>query len=402
MSNFIFKSNSAILATSPSPAWTTGQQSGYFVPLVQSSEISVSIDRQTSKQVGSQQYAIDDIVRSPDVNFNISYLFSPSLPNEYLFGVYQKNKSTAPNELKTISPTDLNRDQNFYLIINDRPGEDLLPSFNGSTLRNNFSGITCLSVGNCFLSNYSMNFSLGSIPSVSCSFIGSNVQFVNLTGNTMGIPAINLASGNQVNSGFVNFSNFNVSLPSYASELKIDEWNVLSDANVYRMPVISPGDIKLQLENLQCGGSVLIEDALIQSINIDIPFERTSLYGLGSSYVYNRKPQCPARGTVSLSAIVKNFNTGNLALINRSESDYDFDIFFYNYDNAANTEIKIENAKINSFSYSMSINGDMRFDVNYSFALTDSGGFKMLAKEEVSWRRFDEIWNEAENRWNFT
>ena len=63
MSKFILKSNSAILATSPSPAWTTGQQSGYFIPLVQNSEISLSIDRQTSKQVGSQQYAIDDLIK---------------------------------------------------------------------------------------------------------------------------------------------------------------------------------------------------------------------------------------------------------------------------------------------------------------------------------------------------
>lgn len=401
MSNFIFKSNSAILATSPSPAWTTTQQSGYFMPLVQGSEISISVDRQTSKQIGSQQYAIDDIVRSPDVNFNVDYLFSPSLPNEYLFGIYQKNKVTAPNDLKIISPTDLNIDQNFYLIINDQAGDDFLPSFTGETLRSNFSGVTCVSIGNCFLNNYSMSFSIGSIPTVSCAFVGSNLQFVNLTGNTMGIPAINLESGNQVNSGFVDFSNFNVSLSKYSSGLEINEL-LLSDSDIYRMPVIGPGDVQLQLTNLQCGGSVLIGDALIQSMNIDIPFERTNLYGLGSNYVYNRKTQCPARGSVSFSAIVKNFNSGSLSSINQSESDYDFNISFFNVRNAADTEMKIENAKINSCSHSMSVNGDMRFDASYSFALTDLSGFKMLAKEEIIWRTLGAIWSGISNNWNLT
>ena len=77
----ILKSNSALLATGPSPAWKTVQESGFFMPLVQSSEFSISVDRQTSKQIGSQSYAVDDLTRSPNVGFNVSYLFSPYLVN---------------------------------------------------------------------------------------------------------------------------------------------------------------------------------------------------------------------------------------------------------------------------------------------------------------------------------
>jgi hypothetical protein len=363
MSNFIFKSNSAILATSPSPAWTTGQQSGYFVPLVQSSEISVSIDRQTSKQVGSQQYAIDDIVRSPDVNFNVSYLFSPYFVNEYLFGIYKKDKAT--------SPTDLNQDQNFYLLINDQNGSDILPSFTGVSPRTNFSGMTCASIGNCFLNNYSVGFSVGSLPTVSCSFVGSNVQFVNLTGNRMGIPAINLASGNQVNSGFVDFSNFKTSLSGYSPQVSSDS------PNVYRLPVTKPSDVQPTLSNLQCGGATLISGALIQSFNIDIPFERTSLYGLGSNYIYGRKANSPARGSASISAI---------------------EIEMLNLQNGKQSYFFIQNAKVNSISYSLNVNGLMEFSASYSFEVNDNGGlvispYVAIDNNESIWQNIDIEWS---------
>jgi hypothetical protein len=384
MSTFIFKSNSAILATSPSPAWTTGQQSGYFVPLVQGSEISVSVDRQTSKQVGSQQYAVDDIVRSPDVSFNVNYLFSPYFVNEYLFGLYENGKYT--------SPTQLNQDQNFYLLINDQNGNDILNNFSGVSPRSDFSGMRCASVGNCFLNNYSVGFNVGSLPTVSCSFVGSNLQFVNLTGNAMGIPAINLASGNQVNSGFVDFSNFKNSLSGYSPQVSSDS------PNVYRLPVTKPSDVKPTLSNLQCGGATLISGALIQSFTIDLPFERTSLYGLGSNYVYGRKANSPARGSVSVTAIVQDFNSGNLALLNQSEEKYNFEIKMINPQNGEQASFLIQNAKINSVSYSLNTNGMMDFSASYSFEINDTGGLIMspyvvMANNESIWQNIDIAWN---------
>jgi hypothetical protein len=387
MSKFIFKSNSAILATSPSPAWTTTEQSGYFVPLVQGSEISVSVDRQTSKQIGSQKYAIDDIVRSPDVNFNVSYLFSPYLVNEYLFGLYKKEKLT--------SPTELNQDQNFYLIINDQNGNDFLPSFTGAVPRSNFSGVTCISIGNCFLNNYSVGFNVGSLPTVSCSFVGSNLKLDNLTGNRMGIPAINLQSGNQVNSGFVDFSNFKTSLSGYSAQVASDV------PNVYRLPVTKPSDVQPTLSNLQCGGATLISGALIQSFNIDIPIERTNLYGLGSNYVYGRKANSPARGSVSISVIVDDFNTGELASLNRSEQSYDFEIDMQNPKNGEQASFIIQNAKVNSVSYSLSTNGRMDFSANYSFEINDNEGLIMtpyvvFATNESIWQNVNIAWNAFE------
>jgi len=366
MSKFIFKSNSAILATSPSPAWTTTEQSGYFVPLVQGSEISVSVDRQTSKQVGSQQYAIDSIVRAPNVSFNVSYLFSPHLVNEYLLGL-----SPSSGSGRSIASGMSTRDQNFYLIINDQNGQDLLPSFTGVSPRTNFSGMTCAAIGNCFLKNYSVGFQVGGLPTVSASFSASNLQMTNLTGSNVSVPAINLASGNNSGSGFLNFSNLKTSLSGYSNQFNNNE------LNVFRPQVVSPQNVSAQLENLQMGGAVLVSGAIIQSVNLSVPFERTDLYGLGSNHVYGRKLQLPIRASVDVSAVVDQFSSGNLHLLNREEETYDFDIIFADQKQTASGKFEIRGTKINSFSHSMTVNNRIEFSANYSVEITDASGLKV-------------------------
>ena len=367
MSKFIFKSNSAILATSPSPAWTTTEQSGYFVPLVQGSEISVSVDRQTSKQVGSQQYALDSIVRAPNVSFNVDYLFSPHLVNEYLLGL-----SPASGSARSIASGMSTRDQNFYLIINDQNGEDLLPSFTGVSPRTNFSGMTCAAIGNCFLNNYSVGFQVGGLPTVSASFSASNLQMTNLTGSNVSVPAINLASGNNSGSGFLNFSNLKTSLSGYSNQFNKNE------LNIFRPQVASPQNVSAQLENLQMGGAVLVSGAIIQSVNLSVPFERTDLYGLGSNHVYGRKLQLPIRASVDVSAVVDQFSSGNLHLLNRAEETYDFDIIFADQRQTASGKFEIRGAKINSFSHSMTVNNRIEFSANYSVEVTDASGLVMF------------------------
>ena len=367
MSKFIFKSNSAILATSPSPAWTTTEQSGYFVPLVQGSEISVSVDRQTSKQVGSQQYALDSVVRAPNVSFNVDYLFSPHLINEYLLGL-----SPASGSGRSVASGMSTRDQNFYLIINDRDSEDLLPSFTGASPRTNFSGMTCAAIGNCFLNNYSVGFQVGGLPTASASFSASNLQMTNLTGSNVSIPAINLASGNNSGSGFLNFSNLQTSLSGYSSQFNKNE------LNIFRPQVASPQNVSAQLENLQMGGAVLVSGAIIQSVNLSVPFERTDLYGLGSNHVYGRKLQLPIRASVDVSAIVDQFSSGNLHLLNRAEETYDFDIIFADQRQTASGKFEIRGAKINSFSHSMTVNNRIEFSANYSVEVTDASGLVMF------------------------
>jgi hypothetical protein len=368
MKKIVLKRNSALVAAGPSPAWKTGQESGYFMPLVQNSEVSLSIDRQTSKQVGFQQYAIDDIVRSPDVTFNMTYLFSPYMLNEYLMGISGQEVGAS-----TIADTQSNRDQNFYLIVDNEEGSDLLHQFSQSPPRDNFSGMNCISMGNCFLTNYTVGFQVGSLLTASVSFAASNLKMDHLTGQEITIPAINLASGNSSGAGVLNFTGLKDSFSGYINGI------YTTPPNVYNMPVVSPQNVDVILENLQVGGYPLISGALIQSLNISIPFERTSLYGLGSNYVYGRKLQLPLRATVDLSAIVEDFNSGDISQLHIAEETYDLEIKFSDQKRIAEGTFNFQNARLNSLSYSLGIDGNMEFSANYSVEITSSTGLAITS-----------------------
>lgn len=389
MNKTILKSNSAFVATGPSPAWKTGEETGYFMPLIQDSEISISIDRQTSKQIGSQQYAIDHLVKAPDVTFNVTYLYSPFMINEYLMGMYKESGTINP-----ISTEQLNRNQNFYLIIDNEEGDEVLPQFSTVPQRTNFSGMSCVSIGNCFLNNYSLDFKVGSIPSASMSFVGSNLKMDNLTGSRIGIPAINLASGNNSGSGFLDFSNLKTSLSGFVSA------DYPSKPIVYSVPVAAPHTVEATLQNLQVGGAPLVSGALIQSLTVSMPFERTDLYGLGSNYVYGRKLKLPIRASVDVSVIVQNMNSGDISQLHRSEQSYDFSISIADVygGNLAETSLNFQNAKLNSFSYSMGINSTMQFSANYSVEITDTTGFQAISA--MRWINETGIWSNINFLWS--
>ena len=368
MKKIVLKRDSALVVTGPSPAWKTGEETGYFLPLVQNSEISLSIDRQTSKQVGFQQYAVDDIVRSPNVSFNMTYLFSPYMLNEYLIGISGENVGVSK-----IVNSQLNRDQNFYLLVDNDVGSDILHQFSQSPPRTNFSGMNCISMGNCFLTNYSVGFQVGSLPTASVSFEGSNLKMDALTGQQITIPSINLASGNASGAGLLKLTGLKDSFTGYVNSV-FD-----TTPNVYNMPVVSPQNVDVILENLQVGGYPLVSGALIQSLDISIPFERTSLYGLGSNYVYGRKLQLPLRATVNLSAIVEDFNSGDSSRLHVAEEKYDFQIKFSDQKRTTSGAFNFHDARVNSLSYSLDINGNMQFSASYSIEITSSTGLTILS-----------------------
>jgi hypothetical protein len=127
------------------------------------------------------------------------------------------------------------------------------------------------------------------------------------------------------------------------------------------------------------GGTPLVSGALIQSLSISIPFERTDLYGLGSNHVYGRKLKLPIRATVDLSAIVQNMSSGTVNQLQNNEDTYDFSIQIVTAqpNSPATGLFQFSNAKVNSFNYSMAVNGTMQFSASYSVEITSETGLRI-------------------------
>lgn len=388
MNKTILKSNSAFVAIGQSPAWTTGNDSGRLFSLVQNCNFSVSNERQKLKQIGRQNYSVNDLVRAPNIELSFDYYLSPYISNELAMNFQTKTAANlgAFTNIK-------NTNNNFYIVVDP---EDLRDAFekpkNPIITNTSYSGFNVLSFGNCYLNKYSVSFNLNEIPKVSVGFEASNMKFDVLTGNSITIPAINSISGNSVNAGSLNLSGFYSSLTgSYIT-------GQANGKTEYDPPVVIPSYCSFSLQNLQVGGVALsaASKPILQNLSLNFDLPRTPLYGLGSNYVYNRKLEYPINGSVNLSAQVSGFSSGFLSGMLYNESGYNFDISFSDSSKLATGFYSITNAKLDNFNYSMTVNDVLNFTASFSVETNDSAGFCIDRKTT----KFPSIWSAISNIWS--
>jgi hypothetical protein len=369
MNKQILKSNSAFAVIGNSPSWTTTEDTGRLLSLVQSYDFSITNDRQKIKQIGNKSYSINDIIKSPEVALNMSYYLTPYINNELLFGFAGSSNSYVPS-ISGIK----DKNQNIYLIIdneNDRDG--LYQPRRIDPLNIDFSGYSVMSFGNCYLNKYSLSFDLNGVPVVNVGLLASNVRFEELKTNKVSIPAINSISGNNSGSGFLDLSKFYLTLTSgFVSGDK-------EGRSEYNPPVAISNASDFYLQNFQVGGVSLSDSAnpILQSMSLDLDIQRSSMYGLGSNYVYDRKLQYPVNGQLQFSCLVSGINSGNFQSILTGEVGYSLEIAFKNQNKFNTGFFKIENAKLDSINYSIQINNAMQFNASLSFQANDTGGFLM-------------------------
>ena len=295
-----------------------------------------------------------ELSAQPDVLLNFTYIPEPSLGNE------KKGKFFPPNVLlssKNMFSGTLDQDTNFYVVNSPETGNiDAFDSITFDESRFDLTGFDCMAFGNCFPVSYSLNYGVGVLPTVSTSFICSNMVFEHLTGTSMQLPSINLTGGNNDNVGLCLF--------------QIDP----QTSDDRRPPIINPIDSQssVTLQNLQVGGQPLSGVHFIQSVSMNINLSRVSSYGLGNDFAYNRKAELPAEGSFAVSSLVSGFDEGFLTGVLKNDQSYDFELILASGDHKL--IYNINEAKLDSYDYGMPVNDRMTFDANFSFTITEEKG----------------------------
>lgn len=390
MKRQVLKSNSAIVVVGDAPAWKINQETGRLLSLVQNCDFSITNDRQKIKQIGSQSYSVNNVARAPEVSLSLDYYLTPYINNELLFG-FNGQSSTYEPAFSNIK----SRNQNIYLIVDTDDERDGVDQF--KTGGEDFSGYNALTFGNCYVNKYSVSYQLNNIPIVSVGLAASNARFESLTGNEIPIPAINSVSGNNSGYGFLDLTTLNNTLDSgYISGYS-------DGRSEYNAPVAVSNASSFYLQNLQVGGVNLDaqESPILQSFSLDIDLARTSLYGLGSNYVYDRKLQYPINGQVQIVCLVSGVSSGNFESILNSESGYSLEVAFCDSQKLSTGFYKIQNAKLDSVNYAMQINNIMQFNAAFSFEINDESGF--LIKREpfvAAWQNMNIAWQDLTINWS--
>jgi hypothetical protein len=359
---------------SESPSWEaqTGVASLKSIRRVQSSNIEISTPVTRAKQVGSSDFTFQRYLQYPKISTSFSYYLTDN-SNELIMGFITDGVTGCFKNF-----ADFGKDQNIFYVLSNTNAEDF--SDVGS-----LSGYDVMSIGNCFLTSYSINAAVGTIPTASASYDCLNILFQNYTGTGTLLPSIDL-TGTIRSTGTYALTAFNLNPQNYFSNQ--DE----------RPAALRPGDIVLQMQQPLIGGIRYTGtvEANVTSVNVEIPLDRRDLVGFGSNYPYDKRLLFPIIGTLSFDGIFDKAITGDFSQIFDDENEYDFTFVFKNCNGDTSYTLGVSNARVESQNFNLSIGDNMAFSSQFSFRISETSGFTISgAAELITGELIDSINNQT-------
>jgi hypothetical protein len=264
--------------------------SGMFhqIHRLQSANYNFSISRQDINQYGNLARIETAVLEAPTVSLDFTYLVTDG-SNEDKLGItthFETQTGALSGILANISGRN-------YHILTVAEGTDANVSHDSGKSADGNNSV--ISIGNGYITNYSVNAAIGGVPTASVSVEGLNITAENaVTG--MHTPAIDTHAGTTGNALF--------SLPNPTS-------GVVGH-------ILRPGDMTIELYDATgllahftsgdpspgIDAHDTVTSAHIQSFNIDVPLSRSVINRMGNAFGFSREIDFPITVSASVNAIV--------------------------------------------------------------------------------------------------
>ncbi len=328
--------------------------SGMFhqIHRVQSANYNFAINRQDVNQFGNLARIDTAVIEAPTVGLDFSYLVTDG-SNEDKLGI-----TCSAGNVSALSGILSNTSGRNYHILTVAEGTDANSELLSST-KATVNTSTVISIGNGYITNYSMNAAVGSVPTASVSVEGLNIT-ADTAGASLTTPAIDPANSVQ---GVATYK-----LPNPVSG---DVGAILRPGDM----VISFGTTESDTQNAtgviaQLTDSTSKNGAHIQSFNIDVPLSRSVLNRLGNAFGFSREIDFPITVSVGISAIVADLKRGNLFDELYDTTKHDLCIAMKRPGTGAvgkeQVRFQLKNVTLDSESYSSSIGDNKTVDLSFS------------------------------------
>lgn len=365
------------------------------VPLerVQSANFNLGINRTDIYEFGKNARIDSIAMESPTVGLDFNYYLTDG-GNERKMGFNVPSSAIASRDSAAYNSGDLaisgtsalsglledNQGNNYFILVS-KEGTDV----HNDTMTQATADFDVISIGNGFISDYSVEAAVGSIPTASVSIeafnikaddrasgeaISSNVA-TSATGPAPVIPAV-------TEDGVFNNGTSSVSKQFFIQGTEAQSTQVINTTGTAGTPsALRPGDITLTIGNAANyqGLTDLVDDgeAHIQSFNISVPMSRTVLQRLGNTFGYARVVDLPLNIDVSMSVIVSELKTNNLYEQLCNTETHDFTLTLYGCDPAtggSSSDFKVEfivkGARLDNENFALSIGDNETADLSFS------------------------------------
>lgn len=322
---------------------------------VQNVNYGFSINRTDTYQFGQLARIDSAVLSAPTVSLDFSYYLTDG-QNENLLGFDNTENSNFLSE-SFINDQD---GRNFYIYTADQKN-DAIGSISDLEAQSD-GNKSVIGIGNCYITNYSVNASVGGLPIASVSAEAFNIKVD--AGNKGGdSPGINIKDGTKSTETYV--------IPN--------EYISTGDG----VTQLLPGDIEVDFGTgallSLISDSAGANSAHIQSFSIDVPLGRTTLQRIGNSFGYSKVLDTPITASVSISAILADRPDETRSLFGEvyANNKNDIKITMHKPSSAGAKQgdksivYILKNATLESESYGMSIGDNRSADYTFTAQLGD-------------------------------
>jgi hypothetical protein len=350
--NRVIYQSEGLYVSKSAASTTTGEH--YQLDRVQSANYNFNIARQDINQFGELARIDSIVLESPTVSLDFSYYLTDGA-NESALGFYVPTGSTQTQSQFPSGQLIDGSGQNFYIVTTDE-GNDL----NASTT--NLSGKSVIGIGNAYLTDYTVDLSVGNIPTVSVSVEGSNMNAFTVPGTGSAGQATGCSSaGIDQEKGTKLTPVISFSKPN-------------SQTGTTIVNALRPGDVTISFGNIGNSGiGADISGLHLQSASLSLPLGRSPIERLGSKYAFVRTVDFPITATLTVNGVQADSENGSLVDLVEANPKNDITITVNKPGGNSIPAVRytMKNAQIDSISYSSSIGANKTADITFS---TQIGG----------------------------
>ena len=353
---------------------------------IQSANYSFNVNRTDVNQFGNLARIDSTILETPTVSVDLTYLLGDGF-NELALGFSESSGSHSSaltgfiaNQISATSEQGTSG-INLYVLTTPE-GKDANTARSEET-----ADYSVIGLGNCYLSDYTLDASVGDFPTVTVSLEGLNANSTTavsgITGASNTVTGFRKISGVGVNVvDGTQLSDFNPGAGPGSAAVQTINYNTTgtvhlpataADATIGTdLIALKPGDMSLTLTNdksfFDIGTST--DAGHIQSVSLNIPLSRTPIEKLGSTFAFARVADFPITPTLSVSAVV---NTNQQQALHQIIGDDGFidelNVQFNNGAGVLQAGYTLKNAKVESESVSSSIGPNKTVDLTFSLTI---------------------------------
>ena len=373
---------------------------------VQSANYGFTVNRQDINQFGHASRLDSIVVESPTVNLDFSYYLLDGR-NERLLEFVTDG---ATNTLSGLLTPELYQAGNNFFILTAPEARDAVKgdvSLNENDLETKKSVI---SLGNGYITDYSIDISVGSIPTASVTVEGMNIKSdFGTTGND--VPAVDMRNGSRISDAWDRGPNGDqprackaagctglYSLPPAVSGYDgcLMPGETASDADgdgkIQSVSALRPGDVLVDLSSKSlisksvAGNSdtPVVGSAHVQSASMSLPLGRTTLQRLGSVFGFSKAIDLPLSVSMSFNALVADLKEGNMMDLLCDCNEFDIGVTIFkpecagctvkdiNDPDAVAMRFTMKGARLESENFSSTIGDNKSVDLTFTTQIGSS------------------------------